>query len=207
MLPSRLILIADEFTDEVRAEQALAAVRAGVRWIHLRDHRAAPKRFEESARSLVTQLQTADHQVAISVNAQVEVAEALRVHFHGGRRGPDMAEVRQRLGEEAVIGFSAHKAIEAESERAQDVDYFFFSPVFPTPTKPDHPGAGIRALRSFCETARPVPVFALGGITPERIADCRAVGAYGVAVLSGIMDAEAPEAAARAYLRALAAPA
>lgn len=61
------------------------------------------------------------------------------------------------------------------------------------------------ALRSFCQTAEPVPVFALGGITPERVAPCRTAGAHGVAVLSGILNATTPNAAARAYLRALAA--
>jgi thiamine-phosphate pyrophosphorylase len=74
--------------------------------------------------------------------------------------------------------------------------------VYPTPSKPDHPGTGIGALRAFCQAAD-VPVLALGGVTPSRVSECRTAGAHGVAVLSGIMEVETPAAATRAYLRAL----
>jgi thiamine-phosphate pyrophosphorylase len=83
------------------------------------------------------------------------------------------------------------------------VDYYFFSPVYETSSKPDQPPAGRSALRSFCRTAAPTPTIALGGITPERVPACCDAGAEGVAVLSGIMNADVPVAATRAYLRAL----
>lgn len=38
----RLALIADGFTNDARADRAVEAVRAGVRWVHLRDHEASP---------------------------------------------------------------------------------------------------------------------------------------------------------------------
>jgi thiamine-phosphate pyrophosphorylase len=102
-----------------------------------------------------------------------------------------------------LLGYSAHEEIGVEGARAPDVDYYFFSPVYATSSKPDQPPTGISALRSFCRTAAPTPTLALGGITPERVRACREAGAEGVAVLSGIMDAEVPVAATRAYLRAL----
>ena len=93
--------------------------------------------------------------------------------------------------------------MEAEGDRTQGVDCYFFSPIFPTSIKPDQPPTGMGPLRAFCQAAAPVPVLALGGITPRRVSVCREAGARGVAVLSGIMDVETPRAAARAYLRAL----
>ena len=102
-----------------------------------------------------------------------------------------------------MLGYSAHEEIGIAGDRAPDVDYYFFSPVYETDSKPDQPPTGIAALRSFCQTATPTPTIALGGISPERVRACREAGAEGVAVLSGIMDAEAPVAATRAYLRAL----
>lgn len=198
------MLIADRFTDSARADRAVAAVRAGVRWVHLRDHRADAETFARAARRLVRRLREKTPDVGLSVNTRLDVAASLGVHWHGGRRGPPAAGARRQLGAEALIGYSAHALDEARDEHLKAADYFFFSPVFPTSSKPDHPGAGLPALAAFCEAARFRPVFALGGIIPERVPECRAAGAYGVAVLSGIMEAAAPDDAARAYRRALA---
>lgn len=200
----RLALIADGFTDDVRADRAVTAVEAGVRWVHLRDHDASPDAFLESARSLVPRLRDAAEDVTLTINSRIEVADELGLGLHVGWRGPAVPEAREVLGPEPLIGYSAHELVEAEGDRTQGVDYYFFSPVFPTSSKTDQPPAGVGPLRVFCRTAAPVPVLALGGITPERVSVCRQAGARGVAVLSGIMNVETPRAAARAYLRALA---
>ncbi len=200
----RLALIADGFTDDVRADRAVTAVEAGVRWVHLRDHDAGPDTFLESARSLVPRLRAAAEDVTLTINGRIEVADELGLGLHVGWRGPAVPEAREVLGPEPLIGYSAHELVEAEGDRTQGVDYYFFSPVFPTSSKPDQPPTGVGPLRAFCRTAAPVPVLALGGITPERVSVCRQAGARGVAVLSGIMNVETHRAAARAYLRALA---
>jgi thiamine-phosphate pyrophosphorylase len=199
----RLALLADGFTDPDRADRAEAAVRAGVRWVHLRDHEAGPEAFETAARDLTDRLRTEAEDVTITVNTRLGVAEALDTGLHLGWRGPSVEEARRHLGPDALIGYSAHDEIGLEGDRAPDVDYYFFSPVYETSSKPDQPPAGLSALRSFCRTAAPIPTFALGGITPERVPACREAGAAGVAVLSGIMEADVPVAATRAYLRAL----
>jgi len=199
----RFALIADGFTAPNRADRACTAVRAGVRWVHLRDHEARSDAFTEAARRLTDRLRTVADDVLVTVNARIDAADALKTGLHVGWRGPSVPEARARLGHDALLGYSAHDDAEVEEGRAQGADYYFFSPVFETPSKPDEPPAGIPALRSFCATAAPTPVFALGGITPDRVPACQEGGAEGVAVLSGIMEAEAPAAATRTYLRAL----
>jgi thiamine-phosphate pyrophosphorylase len=198
-----LALIADGFTDDERADRAVTAVQAGVRWVHLRDHQARPEAFAESARILAARLRDMATDVTVTVNTHLPVAQALDGGLHLGWRGPSIDEARAELGPDTLIGYSAHEEVGIAGDRAPDVDYYFFSPVYATDSKPDQPPAGIAALRSFCQTADPIPTIALGGITPERVRACREGGAQGVAVLSGIMDAEAPVAATRAYLRAL----
>jgi thiamine-phosphate pyrophosphorylase len=198
-----LALIADGFTDDDRADRAATAVKAGVRWVHLRDHHAGPEAFEAAARRLTDQLRTIDPDVTVSVNTRLGVAQELGTSLHLGWRGPSVSDAREALGADTLLGYSAHEEIGIEGDRAPDVDYYFFSPVYETSSKPGQPAAGISALRSFCRTAAPVPTLALGGITPERVQPCREAGAQGVAVLSGIMEAEVPVAATRAYLRAL----
>jgi thiamine-phosphate pyrophosphorylase len=199
----RLALIADGFTNPDRADRAVAAVRAGVRWVHLRDHQAGPEAFETAAHNLADRLRSAAEDVVLTVNTRLGVADALGAGLHLGWRGPSVEDARAHLGPDVLLGYSAHDEIGLEGGRASDVDYYFFSPVYETSSKPDQPPAGRSALRSFCRTAAPTPTIALGGITPERVPACCDAGAEGVAVLSGIMNADVPVAATRAYLRAL----
>jgi len=198
-----LALIADGFTAETRAERAVTAAKAGVRWVHLRDHQAGPGDFRKAARRLADRLRALSSDVTVTVNARLGAAQELEADLHLGWRGPAVDRAREALGAEAMIGYSAHDEVGIEGDRAPDVDYYFFSPVYETSSKPGQPAAGIPALRSFRRTAAPTPTVALGGITPERVQPCLEAGAQGVAVLSGIMEAEVPIAATRAYLRAL----
>ncbi|PSQ71593.1 MAG: thiamine phosphate synthase [Bacteroidetes bacterium QH_9_67_14] len=183
----RLALIAEGFTDAAVAERTAEAVRAGAPWVQLRDHPASEVAFAEAARALAERLRQETPDVLISINSRPGVAEMIGAGLHTGRHGPSVKEAQERLPEDALVGASAHDAGEARA--AAGADYLFFSPVFPTSSKPDHPGAGLDALQSFCETFSNTPVLALGGIPPERTAPCRAAGAHGVAVRSGILHA------------------
>ena len=198
-----LALIADGFTNDERADRTVTAVKAGVRWVHLRDHQASRDAFEAAAQELVPRLRDMASDVTVTVNTRLPVAQDLGTGLHLGWRGPSVEEARAALDPGTLLGYSAHEEVGIAGDRALDVDYYFFSPVYETDSKPDQPPTGIAALRSFCQTAAPTPTIALGGISPERVRACREAGAEGVAVLSGIMDAEAPVAATRAYLRAL----
>jgi thiamine-phosphate pyrophosphorylase len=80
------------------------------------------------------------------------------------------------------------------------IDYYIWSPVFPTQSKPGLPGTGLPALKQARKAAKKTPVLALGGITPENVAACLEMGVHGVAVLSGIMDADNPTLATTSYL-------
>ena len=65
-----------------------------------------------------------------------------------------------------------------------------FSPVFRPTWKSAEP-AGLALLAQAAHATR-LPVYALGGITPDRIEVCLAAGAYGAAVLSGLANTESP---------------
>jgi thiamine-phosphate pyrophosphorylase len=83
------------------------------------------------------------------------------------------------------------------------VDYLGVGPVFGTRSKQNPaPPLGLKAL---AVTARecPVPVIAIGAITPDRVAEVMEAGAHGIAVLSGICCAPDPAAAAAQYREAL----
>jgi len=79
-------------------------------------------------------------------------------------------------------------------------DYVGFGPIFTTDTKlnPD-PVVGIQGLRHI-RLLTPLPVFAIGGIRAESVAELCAAGANGVAVVSGILDAVDRQQAFTQYL-------
>ncbi|MEP0548934.1 MAG: thiamine phosphate synthase [Rhodothermales bacterium] len=196
------MLIADGFTDEAVQRCVIEAVRVGRLWLHLRDHEASDEAFAWSARALMEEVRAVRPKTAVSVNTHIGVAGALGLGLHVGARGPSVAEAR-RGQPEALLSYSAHTVDEARAAAQQGACAVLFSPIFPTTSKPNHVGVGLDALAACCRAVPNTPVYALGGITPDRVADCLDAGAYGVAALSGILHAPDPAAATARYLAEL----
>ncbi|MBT8399692.1 MAG: thiamine phosphate synthase [Rhodothermia bacterium] len=199
----RLVLIADRFTDRDVAYNAVKAVQAGVAWVHLRDHTITRERFWEVGRILLGRLRRVNEDVLISVNRYAEFGGEWFAGVHVGAAGPSIEETKQIDGINGPIGYSAHNLDVAHAAFDAGADYVFFSPIFPTKSKPDHPGEGVDELARVCEFLAPNRVYALGGVRPERVRRCLDAGAAGVAVSGGILRADDPKAAAAAYLNEL----
>ena len=185
----RLILIANRFTIPDIARKTLLAVQAGVEWVHLRDHDADERLFEHDADVLYACVQSVDPETMVSANRRLDTAESLSLHLHTSAKGPSIPSTRSQLGDSALIGYSAHTFFEALKAKEEGADYIFFSPIFPTTSKPGHKGVGLDALATCCSLVSPMPVFALGGVSSQRATDCLEAGAYGIVVLSGILQA------------------
>jgi thiamine-phosphate pyrophosphorylase len=201
----RVLLIADGFAGpdgpRVRAH-TLAAVRAGVRWVQLRDHHAADDAFASGAARLAESLRAEAPEVVLQVNTRTEVAARLAAGLHVGRRGPAVAAA-VRLAPAGPVTAAVHDELAARLAAASGVAAVVFSPVFATASKPGAPPAGLDALRRVC-AAVSAPVMALGGVTPERVGDCLASGAWGVAVVRAILTAGDPAAEAARFVEAAA---
>jgi thiamine monophosphate synthase len=103
-----------------------------------------------------------------------------------------------------LIGRSCHDVDEVRDAVAQGCDYVIVSPVAMTQSKPGYgPALGPSGLATLVEAASDLPVFALGGVTPDNTAIWRRCGAYGIAVMGGIMAAADPAEATTEYLEAL----
>lgn len=203
MLP-RLILIADRFTLPEVGVRAVRAAESGVPWILLRDRGADRESVESRAPELSDQLRSLPRPPLISITAEVKIARRLGLHLHVGARDLPLRAARRALSAETLLGFSAHAEEEAVAFAAESApDYFFFSPIFPTRSKPEAEDVGLDALARFAHASGRIPVYALGGIEPSRVADCLDAGAHGVAVLSGILGADDVEHAAASYLARL----
>ena len=84
-------------------------------------------------------------------------------------------------------------------------DYVGVSPVYATPTKTDHAAPlgldGLRAIRA----ATKLPLVAIGGLHAGNAREVIRAGADGLAVVSAIVAADDPRAAAAELRRAIAA--
>ncbi len=94
-----------------------------------------------------------------------------------------------------------HNLPEALAAQAAGADYLLVGPVYRTATHPGWEPLGPAPLAEII--ALGLPVLAIGGVTPERVPELRAAGAYGVAAIRALWDAADPEAAARSMVQEL----
>ena len=131
---------------------------------------------------------------ATVIAAHTPLPGAVGLHLPAGRQ---VLTCRQASG--AAWGRSCHSP-EAVSEAAEErAAWATLSPYAATDSKP---GYG-PALPPDAYAGHPIPVFALGGITPANAAEARRKGAHGVAVMGAVMRAEEPAAVVRALLEAV----
>ena len=106
---------------------------------------------------------------------------------HLGEGDGAIAEARELIGPERIIGVSCYNRFErAEAAVAAGADYVAFGSFYASNVKP---GAR-RADVSLLERARAlgVPVVAIGGITAQNAQALFAAGADAVAVISAVFD-------------------
>jgi thiamine-phosphate pyrophosphorylase len=117
---------------------------------------------------------------------------------HLGPEDLTTLSARRILGAKAVIGGTANNLSTALQVAAGPVNYLGVGPVFETGSKSNPaPVLGLDGLREIA-AAVSVPVFAIGGITAERVPEVLGAGAYGVAVLAAVVTSADPAVAARA---------
>ena len=101
------------------------------------------------------------------------------------------------------VGCSVHSFDEGKKREAEGADFLTYSPIYATASKPGYgPAVGTASLAEVVKGVK-LPVFALGGITPARVSECLTVGAFGVAVMSGVMLPKGAGGQAKHYLDAL----
>lgn len=125
--------------------------------------------------------------VPLIINDRLDIAMAVGaagVHF--GQDDLPCAVARRILGEEYLIGVSAHNPAEAKAALQSGADYLGCGAVFGTATKADVKKLGTEGLEAICK-AKELPVVGIGGVTADNYREVRAAGADGAAIVSGIL--------------------
>ncbi|MBR3723658.1 MAG: thiamine phosphate synthase [Selenomonadaceae bacterium] len=89
----------------------------------------------------------------------------------------------------SVLGASCHSLDDALEAENLGCTYITLGHIFDTDCKKGLPGRGIAFLKEICGNVS-VPVYAIGGITPENIGLIKEAGAAGACVMSSVMTAE-----------------
>jgi thiamine-phosphate pyrophosphorylase len=112
--------------------------------------------------------------------------------IRGGRGVSTLDAQFAPTAREFCIGRSVHDASTAVTSRT--ADYLVAGSIFETASKPGRVATlGLEGLRQVVEAVGECPVWAIGGITPERIPEVRACGVLGVAAIGAFFPR--PEAA------------
>ena len=138
---------------------------------------------------------------ALFINDRIDIA--LAVDAEGVQLGGEsmpIAAARELVGEKKFIGASVHSQTEAEAAERAGADFVVFGPVYFTPSKASY-GApqGLEPLEKLVAKIS-LPVYAIGGINAKNAAAVLKTGARGVALISAVISAAEPAAAATEIL-------
>ena len=185
----RLYLITDRtFVREGALAGAVEeALEAGVKMVQLREKDLN----SEDLLALAGELRevTDRYGAFLLINGRVDIAlavEADGVHMAHQAFTPSMALTLLEQG--AIIGVSCHSLEEALTAEEGGASFITLGPIYPTPSKARY-GApvGTGPLKEAAGAIK-IPVYAIGGIDAERVPEVTGAGAFGVAVISAILN-------------------
>ncbi len=150
----------------------------GVRMIQLREKELTGKELYDLA--LEVRKLTEKYDSLLLINERFDVAKAVGadgVHLPENSFPPS---VIKKIFPDMIVGFSAHSLESALHAEKGGADFITLSPIFKTSSHPDAEPLGISELRRISKSLS-IPVYALGGVTWDRVELCYKSGAYGVA--------------------------
>ena len=169
-------------------EQVKEALENGVTCVQLREKELDESDFLKEAKQISTLCK--EYKVPFIVNDNVNIAIACKADgIHIGQEDMELTNVRKLVGEDMIIGVSAHTVEEAIKAQEGGADYIGIGAVFATSTKTDVDVLSFETLKSICE-AVDIPTVAIGGIKKDNICKLKGSGIDGVAVVSAIFAAK-----------------
>jgi thiamine-phosphate pyrophosphorylase len=197
---------------EALLQKMEAAAAAGVDWIQLRENDLSGKECagltREALRRVVRASANTSCATRVLVNDRLDVALAEHAGgVHLGENSVSVEDARRVIAaaqpppQNFLVGVSCHSLEAVKSAARAGADFIFFGPVFATPSKAvfGQP-QGLARLAQACHAVE-IPVLAIGGITLENAAECRASGAAGIAAIRLFQDAGTLSLAVRGLRR------
>lgn len=169
-------------------EQVEEALEGGITFLQLREKNLSQEEFIIEAKEMKEL--AAKYKVPFVINDNIDVALAVDADgVHIGQDDMSVEEARKLLGEDKIIGVSAHNVNEAMKAQKGGADYLGVGAVCATSTKKDANVVSKEEIKKIKE-AVDIPIVAIGGIKKDNIHTLKGTGVDGVAVVSAIFAAE-----------------
>ncbi len=160
-------------------------IAGGVDILQLRGKKQSAAEIESIAANLRTV--TAERSVPLIINDYPEIARSVGADgVHVGQDDLSVNEARKQGGGRLLVGKSTHSLEQACAAVDEGADYIGFGPLFATPTKPDYPAIGLADIAEAHRIVN-IPIFCIGGIKLENLAQVMAAGARRVVIVSGLL--------------------
>lgn len=198
----RLHVITDTRPGRDALPVVIAALDAGAPVIQLRAKALPDRDMYELASRVVDEC--ASRGAACIVNDRVDIALAVgATGVHIGADDLPVPVARNLIGDARVLGATARDPETARRHEAAGATYLGVGPSYSTGSKDGLPAPlgpeGIARVTA----AVSIPVIAVAGVTAARVPELLAAGAFGVAVIGAVSEADDPKAATVALLTAL----
>lgn len=174
-----------EFTLLEQIEQAL---KGGVTLLQLREKEMDEEAFVEEAVKVKALCQR--YNVPLIINDNLEVAIKSKADgVHVGMEDMDVANIRERVGKDFIIGATAKTVEQAKAAEEKGADYLGVGAVFPSPTKKNALRITRDDLKNITASVK-IPCVAIGGISMENMGELEKSGIAGVALVSAVFAAK-----------------
>ena len=185
-------------------DSARIALEGGCRWIQLRMKDAGESLLEETA--LIVQKMCKDYDATFIIDDNVHLVKKIKADGeHLGKNDMPIAEAREILGDEFIIGGTVNTFDDIIRQRTTDngqqtlgiPDYFGCGPFRFTSTKKNlAPILGLDGYENIISNMKRnninIPLVAIGGITKDDISDILKTGVDGIALSGSVLKAENP---------------
>ena len=184
--------------DETLASVTEELLKAGVTCVQIREKHMSDEEVLKEASSLKDLCER--YQVPLIINDRPDLAKKVGASgVHVGLSDMGIQKARNLLGEDFIIGGSAHNVEEALAAEAAGADYLGCGAVFGSTTKTNVTQLPIETLKAICEAVT-IPVVAIGGVNNDNLPLLAGSGIAGVAVVSGLFRPTDKTAAVRHFL-------
>lgn len=177
---------------ELLLEKSALALKAGLAFLQYRRKGGTDEERQQEATQLLKLCR--QYQTPLIINDDLALALAVDADgVHLGQQDGSIADARQQLGPNKIIGATCHDSLElAQQAINEGTSYIAFGRFFPSNTKPNAKPASLNLLAQ-AKLSFDCPIVAIGGINHDNARQVITAGADYVAVVHSLFAGDQPD--------------